>query len=101
MNCSSCDDKGIIRLNWSDAPEDFAVCLCKAGLAWRVDTNNDRKTNPMWHLWCGIKGIDISRVVLMEDVLTPAELAERGFVKPTVNLNREAALLAASRKSKR
>lgn len=101
MTCSSCDDKGIIKLNWADAPEDFAICLCASGLRWRVNTNDKRKTNPMWHLWCAIQSIPVDRVVMIEDVLDADGLAERGLVLPKVNFSREAALLAASRKGKR
>lgn len=98
MTCSSCQDKGIIRLNWADAPEDFALCLCRVGQVMRSDVNHGRKTSPRWYAWCGMNNVDVSRVVLIEDVLTPAELSERGFHTAEPEANREAALLAASRK---
>jgi hypothetical protein len=50
MTC--CNGKGLIRLNWSDAPDDFAVCLCHVGLDMRAEVNNGKATVPLWHVWC-------------------------------------------------
>ena len=98
MKCSTCADKGLIRLNWADAPDEFAVCLCAAGLGWRDSYNNGKETNPMWELWCAIEGIEQDRVWCIEDVLTAAELAERGFSKAVAAAeSRETALLRAAK----
>ena len=96
--CSSCADKGLIRLNWADASEEYALCLCAAGQAWRKSENNGKSTNPYWHIWCAERGIDHAKVWCIEDVLTAAELAERGFSKAVaVAESRETALLRASK----
>lgn len=101
MNCGVCLDKGIVRLNWADAPDDYAVCLCEMGLRLRVNRNNDAQTVPLWMVWCAREQVDPSRVFLVEDVLTPDELRERGLSSaPVAEIGREAALLAAGRTRK-
>lgn len=97
MSCSVCSDKGLVRLNWADADPDFAVCLCEMGLRLRVNRNEGRDVAPLWHVWCAREQIDPSRVFLVEDVLTPAELAERGLSLTLPQGDREAALLAAGK----
>ena len=104
MNCQSCADLGMIRVPWSDAPDDFAICLCEAGQSMRRSWNpdEDRSRFAVWQLWAAREQVDPSRVFFLEEVLTPQELAERGFDRsatPTA-VAREAALLAAG-KSKR
>jgi hypothetical protein len=102
MTCEVCGDKGLVRLNWADAPDDYAVCLCEEGLRLRVDRNNGKSVAPLWLVWCGREQIDPSRMFLIEEVLTPDELTERELRKPAVSMNREAALLAAGKqKAKR
>lgn len=85
--CSSCADKGLIRVNWSDAPEDYALCLCTVGQQMRSPRNISVKRVtegfPLWMLWCQRERVDPSRIVRMEDVLTVEELAARGFLTPT------------------
>lgn len=102
VNCQSCADVGMIRVPWADAPDDFAICLCDAGLAMRDSRSRKDVSYALWELWAAREQVDPSRVFLLEEVLTPQELAERGFsmpAKPT-QVAREAALLAAG-KSKR
>ncbi len=97
-DCSSCAGKGLIRLNWADAPDEYALCLCAAGQAWREDANNGKPTNSLWHLWCAIEGVDQDRVWCIEDVLTADELAQRGFGKAVAAAeSREVALLKAAK----
>jgi hypothetical protein len=97
VTCESCQDKGLIRLNWADHEEEFALCLCPAGMKWRKSSNGDTPTNPAWHVWCARHQIPHERVVRMEDVLTDDELHARGFGLPTLSLDREARLRAAGR----
>lgn len=104
MNCQSCADIGMIRVPWTDAPDDFAICLCAAGQSMRDDTNANKRTGyALWQVWAYRQQIDPSRVFLIEEVLTPSELAERGFqaaVLPAVAQDRQTALLAAGRGKK-
>ena len=103
MICQSCGDKGIIRLPWTDAPDDYAICLCPAARWYRSDDNAGRHTGYFgWQVWAYRHQVDPSRVWLMEEALTSAELSERGFVMPVqpTLVARETALLEAG-KSKR
>jgi hypothetical protein len=100
MNCEVCSDKGIVRVNWADAPDDYAVCLCEEGLRLRVDRNHGKTVSTLWMVWCAREQIDPSRMFLIEEVLTPDELTERELRKPPVSMNREAALLAAGKQGK-
>lgn len=101
MSCAQCGDIGIIRVPWSDAPDDFAVCLCPSGRNMRQTRNARKDTGfALWEVWAAREQVDPARVFLLEDVLTPAELAERGFHASVSELavqSREAALLAAGR----
>lgn len=101
VNCQSCADAGMIRVPWSNAPDDFAVCLCSAGQTMRDDTNGGKRTGyALWQVWAFQQQIQPSRIFLMEEILTPAELAERGFTmpaRPTALVGREAELLAAGK----
>jgi hypothetical protein len=52
MTCATCGDKGIVRVRYEGGdPDEFALCLCAAGMAWRCDENAGRKTYPLWHVW--------------------------------------------------
>lgn len=77
--CGICADKGIVKVNWEDAPPDFAVCLCRVGLDMRANRNAGREAIPLWHVWCAREQVSHDRVFLLEDVLTPEELADAGF----------------------
>lgn len=101
--CSTCDDKGIIRVTWNDAPDDYAVCLCPIGQAMRSESNAGKLTGyALWQVWAFREQVDPSRVFFLEEVLTPTELAAKGFQKPveTTHATREAALLAGSRRGR-
>lgn len=103
MICRSCGDKGLIRVEWSDAPDDYAICLCLTGLALRNDTNAGKHTGyALWQAVVAQRQIDPAHVFLIEEILTPAELAARGFHLPAARAgaSREAALLAAGRPRK-
>jgi hypothetical protein len=94
-------DRGIVRLNWADAPDDFAVCLCEMGLRLRVDRNHTAASvAPLWRVWCAREQVDPSRMFLIEEVLTPSELRERGVREEPTVMDREAALLAAGKARK-
>jgi hypothetical protein len=103
MSCEVCADHGVVKLNWSDAPVEYAICLCPFGLELRVSRNVRSQVTPLWQVWAAREQVDPSLVWMLEDVLTPAELAERGFqrgVGEASAQSREAALMAAG-KSKR
>ena len=105
MTCPSCADHGIFRVNYHEdkgADPDFALCLCKAGERVRATTNNGKATHPLWHIWAHQHGVPFDRVAPMEDLLTPEEMAERGFseLSPASSLDAIAAA-AKARKAKR
>ena len=100
MTCASCGDHGIIRCEWSNAEPDFALCLCRSGQDMRRDENCGTPTAALWQVWCARNQIAPSRIFLMEEVLTPAELQQRGFSQPEQADNREAALLGAAKRQK-
>src|SRR5688572_16535396 len=101
MTCDICDGHGLLIQSWTDAPHDFAVCLCGAGKAWRRAENNGHATVPLWHVWCAKWDVDPARVFLLEDVYTPAELAAVGLLSQPATVSPEAALLAAGKRAKR
>jgi hypothetical protein len=75
MNCPHCADKGIIRLKYHGGePDEFAICLCSAGLAWRCDRNVGRATYPLWHVWAAREQVEQARVGLVEEFFEDAEL---------------------------
>lgn len=98
MTCSACGDKGMILLNWSDADEEYAICVCSSGLALRNTRNNGLKVTALWEVWAIREHVHPSRIHRIEDVLTEDEMRERGLMKPQAAVSREAALLAAGRK---
>jgi hypothetical protein len=102
--CATCADRGIVKANWSNAPDDYAICLCDVGHVYRNDGNGGKRTGFCgWQIWASQNGIDPSRIFLLEEVLTPEELADRGFQKPSKSrlADREAALLAAGKARRR
>lgn len=100
MNCQSCADVGVIRVPWADAPDDFALCLCAAGTEMRSDCSHKPTAFALWQLWAAREQIDPSRVFLLEEILTPPELAARGFTTAVQSpvAAQEAALLAAGKR---
>lgn len=98
--CPACEDKGIVRMAWTDSPEPgFLLCLCAAGMAWRNDQNNGKTTTPLWMVWCAKHQVPHEAVYLIEGVFTPEELREKGLIPPPSDASREAVLM--SRKGKR
>lgn len=98
MTCSACGDKGMIRLNWADAEDEYAVCVCAVGLDMRRTWNHDRKVAALWEVWAAREQVHPSRIHRVEDVLTEDEMRERGLSKPQATVrSREAALLAAGK----
>lgn len=102
LDCPVCLDRGIVRVNWADAPDDYAICICGTGLELRVDRNSKAGVYPLWHLWCAREGVSQDRVFLLEDVLTPEEIAARSIPAddpepPPPVLSRDDALLQAGR----
>lgn len=77
MTCPTCGDRGLVKVNWKDAPEDYAVCLCPTGELLRAMSTRGQLA--AWHVAAARMGIDSARVVMLEDVCTPEELAARGF----------------------
>lgn len=66
--CDHCRDLGIVVIAYaSGEADDYALCLCRAGQAWRVDRNQGRKTNPLWHIWAAQMGVDHDRIGLLEE----------------------------------
>ena len=96
VSCVHCADKGLTCLNWADAPEDYAVCLCKAGQLMRQTGNHRKATVPLWRVWCAKWQVDPERVLLIEDVLSADELRARGLVVEPAG-DREERLLKAAR----
>ena len=88
-------------MDWTDAPPDFAICLCPAGRWYRSDRNAGKTTGFYgWQLWAAVHQVPFERVWMIEDVVSAGELAERGLgVQPPVSAeSREAALLAAGKR---
>lgn len=98
MNCSTCSDKGIVKVNWSDVPCDYAVCLCPAGESMRSTVNNSRHVSPRWRVWAAREQVNPETVWMLEDVCTPEELAERGFRELTAANGLDAIAAAAKQK---
>jgi predicted GNAT family acetyltransferase len=80
LSCSICADKGIAVVNWSDAPREFAVCVCPVGKSLR-ETQNAHRNTPYarWQVWAAREGIDPGTIHMLEDVLTDVEWRERGL----------------------
>jgi len=100
MACLACGDKGLLKINWADAPEDYALCLCMVGQMMRSRQNiSGRKATdgyPLWMLWCERERVAHDRVVKLEDALTADELHAHGFQKPKAS--DDAAVIAAGKK---
>lgn len=108
MTCPSCNDHGVFRVHYyddhgpTDDPPDFALCLCKAGERMRLATNNGKPVTPQWQVWAFRQGIPLEHVAPMEDVLTPEEMAARGFTEITAAADALSAIAqAAKARSKR
>lgn len=97
MICSVCHDKGIVSLPWTDAPDDYAVCLCSIGRAMRSTKNYKATVMPLWKVWCAREQVHPSRMSMIEDWLPDEELAAHGWLTQAPAVDREAALLAASK----
>jgi hypothetical protein len=88
MTCQSCGGWGISLIVYEDTSEVYAVCLCPIGEQWRSthtfvnhsgDVGKSERTDPLWHIWAHQHGITVERMKLIEDAVTPEELARRGF----------------------
>lgn len=104
MTCEHCVN-GLRPLEWTDAkagdPVDIAVCLCEAGQAYRLGQNCGRRTVALWRVWCAAHQVDPSRVFMLEQVYSAAELAAVGLrTRDSGVASRESALLAKGRRSK-
>lgn len=98
MNCPSCQDAGIFRVAYHDgSPADFALCLCKAGELMRCCMNNGKPVTPQWALWAFRAGIPLEHVAPMEDLLTPEEMAARGFTELTSAADALSVIAAAAK----
>lgn len=97
MTCGSCGDFGICLIVYEDDVKVYAVCLCPTGERWR---QFDKKaTGPAWHVWAAKNRIDRGRVLMLEDAVTPEELAARGF-RELGAVDASAAIAAAARSRK-
>lgn len=104
MGCQVCGDKGLVRQKYhSGEPDEFALCLCAAGQAWRNETNAGRQTFPLWHMWAAREQVAHERIGPIEDFYEPAEIARMfpGLTAPAAaaQLN-ENAIIAAVRTRK-
>lgn len=93
MTCPTCGDRGLVKVNWNDATEDYAVCLCPTGELLRAEPTSGQV--PAWRALAGRMNIDPARVVMLEDVCTPEELAQRGFRELTADTAMDAIVAAA------
>jgi hypothetical protein len=78
MNCPTCNDVGIMRLNFQEG-DDYGLCLCSSGEEMRRTSNHGHPVTPLWRVWCAREQVDPRLVRPIEDVLTPEELAALGF----------------------
>lgn len=78
MNCPLCGDHGIVRMKDHEGGEDeFAICLCAHGMAWRSDRNavGNPSGYPKWLLWAAREQVNPALIVMVEDVADEADLA--------------------------
>lgn len=110
MSCAVCNGKGVVLVNWAEAPESapdepqYAICLCSTGREMRGTRNAGKPTAyALWHVWCAREGVNPSQIVLLEDVLTADELQARGFgpAAPEAPLDAIAAAARATREKAR
>jgi hypothetical protein len=99
VTCDVCGDLGMLIQPWTDAPHDYAICLCPAAAWYRSDVNAGRHTGTFgWQLWCAMHQVDPARVFRLEEIYSPAELAAVGLSQQPIPFDREAAILAAAGK---
>jgi hypothetical protein len=96
MSCRTCIDIGIVTLNFQEGDE-YGICLCPMGERMRSAVNNGHQAAPLWRVWCAREQVDPSLVHPIEDVLTPAELTERGFTELTAPADALGAIAAAAK----
>lgn len=103
LTCSSCNDLGLFRVGYHDgSPTHYLLCLCRVGESLRRATNHGKPVTPLWQVWASRHGIPVEQIAPMEDVLTDAELAERGFTELTSPADALSAIAAAAKaRSKR
>lgn len=78
MNCPVCGDKGVVRVRYrDDSTDDFGVCLCGIGQGLRHDRNALGKALNyfLWHIWAAREQVELSRMFMVEELLTDDELA--------------------------
>ncbi len=104
MNCSSCSDNGISLIVYEDGSKVFAVCLCAIGERWRRtetfqnhsgEIGKAQRTDPLWHVWAFEHHVPLSQMRMLEDAVTPEELAARGFAEITAETSMDAIAAAA------
>jgi hypothetical protein len=107
--CASCEDRGIVPFVPLDGPPDdavtaddlhFAICLCDVGKDLRWDKNEKARTVPRWRVWAAKEQIQPSRVCLVEEAFSGAELIAAGLAAERRADDRSVALLAAGRKQR-
>lgn len=81
MICAVCLDKGFVKVCYRDdeQPEqtfDVAICLCETGQRMRKSRSGSSQTTfPLWRVWAIRNGLEVSRMVNLEDVHEPGELS--------------------------
>jgi hypothetical protein len=105
MDCDVCHGKGLVTLNWADAEPDYALCLCPVGLDMRGEVGpGKRQPFALWQVWAARAQVDPSRIVLLEEALTPSELQACGFglpARPTLMASVAAAAQSKNAKDRR
>jgi hypothetical protein len=102
-NCDFCGGYGLKRIRYyGGEPDEFAICLCAAGMAWRRDTNMGRKVAPLWHVWAAKEKVDPERVAPMEELLDDAEMraASPGWRGAVQGPSMDDALMSAGRSNR-
>jgi len=99
MSCAVCQDKGLVTVNWLESDSDYALCLCSTGNLLRATQNANRHTGfALWEVWAAREGVDPSRIVRLEDVLTAEDLQAIGFGPRAAVTSLEAVVAAAKGK---
>lgn len=82
MTCKACGDWGLKLVVYEDGRQVYAVCLCSVGERWRIVPAPRRfkePSFPLWRIWAFQHGVFADHVLMLEDAVTPEELASYGF----------------------
>lgn len=110
VTCQNCGGWGLSLIVYEDDSRCYAVCLCPIGEQWRaaqtvVNASGEHgkavAATPMWHIWASLHDVPLSQVKLLEDAVTPEDLARRGFTELIAAGGVDAIASAARRGGKR